>query len=147
MFTVKAMAEATVDGVLFDIQPNSLTEADVDPLLWEMVLGVNRTMWVWTRYCCQGHWDSKRDEYAGLPYLQVVCQRRYLERVFTAAEGAIEASLTLNPELYVSLGVTPASPNWVSVSMHVIDMDETGEQTLPAARQIVLDFGLRLQQA
>jgi hypothetical protein len=147
MFTVKAMAEATVDGVRFDIQPNSLTEADVDPLLWEMVVAVNRTMWVWTRYCCEGHWDSKCDNYGGNPYLQVVCQRRYLERVFTAAAGAMDASLKMKPELYVSLGVTPASPNWVSVSMHVIDMAETAEQTLLAARQIVLDFGWRLQQA
>jgi hypothetical protein len=146
MFRTKALAEAIVDGVVFERDPTTLTPDHVDSELWDIVEQINHTRWAWTRFCCHGHWNHELDTYKCDPYLQVTCHRKHLHRVTTAANTAIESSLNSRPELLVSFSVKPASPNWVICTLHALDLGETGLQTLPAARSIVQEFGHLIAQ-
>jgi hypothetical protein len=143
---MKALSQAIVDGVFFERDPTALTSDDIDPQLWDVVQAINNTCWAWTRYCCEGHWDHASDCYRCDPYLQVVCERKYLHRITDAAAVAMASSLEMRPELHVSLSTEPASPNWIICTLHALDTGETGLQTLPAARSIVQEFGHLLSQ-
>jgi hypothetical protein len=141
MLRIKALSEAIVDGVYFERNPTTLTPDHVDPQLWEVVQAINQTRWAWTRYCCEGHWDHESESYRCDPYLQVVCHQQHLDRVLSAASVAMASSFSLRPELHVSLSTEPASIHWISCTLHALDIGETAEQTLPAARKIVQQFG------
>jgi hypothetical protein len=146
MFRMKALAEARLDGVYFERDPTALTPDVVDSELWDVVQAINRTRWAWTRYCCEGHWDLEEETYRCNPYLQIVSHRRHLSRVMAASGVAMTQGLSLDLDLHIMLGTEAASSNWVSCSLHVIDFGETGEETLPAARQIVQQFGWALTE-
>ena len=144
MFRTKSYCEARLDGVYFERDPTTLLRDHVDPELWDAVQAVNQSVWTWTRYCCQGHWDYKADEYASVPYLQVVCRNEDLGRIAHAATHATSKCIENHPSLRTTLAVTPASPNWASCTFHVYDAHETSEATLEAAREIVITFALAL---
>ena len=146
MFRMKALAEARLDGVYFERDPTSLTPDMVDSELWDVVQAINHTRWAWTRYCCEGHWDPEEDNYLCTPYLQIVCHRRHLSRVLEASSVAMNHGLSLEFDLNIMLSTEAASANWVSCSLHVIDFGETGEDTLPVARQVVQKFGWALTE-
>lgn len=57
-------APARHDGGVYALpnaDPRTLTEAQVDPLMWPIVQRINQSGWVWTTESCQGHetgWTS-----------------------------------------------------------------------------------------
>jgi len=140
MFRNLAYSRALTDGVRFDRNPTCLTRADIDPPLWEVVTAINGTARIWSRFCCAGHFDHEAGTYRP-PYLQVVCEKRDLPLLSNAATAAQNYGLGKNAELEICCTVYSASPNWVAGSLHVYDPGETPRETLPGARDVVLEFG------
>jgi len=140
-----ALAQARADGVYFARDPMMLTHEDVDEGLWDVVQAINDTARVWTRFCCEGHWDAEREQYRP-PYIQVVAKAQDLPLLGAAALDAQRFCLARNTDLEALWTVRWASDNWVAGSVHVLDPGDAIEETLPAARAVVQEFGRLLVQ-
>ena len=145
MFRTMALAQARADGVYFERDPMMLTVEDIDEGLWDVVQAINDTARVWTRFCCEGHWDAEREQYRP-PYIQVVAKAQDLPLLGAAALDAQRFCLERNKDLEALWTVRWASENWVAGSVHVLDPGDTIEETLPAARAVVQEFGRMLVQ-
>ncbi len=71
--------------VIFYDDPTTLTEDQIDPLLWPIVQQINTSGWVWTAEACQGHPDdtSPSGPWANnhRAMLRLVCRRADLGRM------------------------------------------------------------------
>jgi hypothetical protein len=143
MFRTMALAQARSDGVYFARDPMMLTHDDIDDGLWDTVQAINDTARIWTRFCCEGHWDTEREEYRP-PYIQVVAKERDLPLLGAAALDAQRFCLAQHTELEAMWTVRWASENWIAGSVHVLDSDESARETLPAARAVIQEFGRML---
>ena len=145
MFRTMALAQARADGVYFARDPMMLTHEDIDEGLWDVVQAINDTARVWTRFCCEGHWDAEREQYRP-PYIQVVAKAQDLPLLGAAALDAQRFCLARNTDLEALWTVRWASDNWIAGSVHVLDPGDAIEETLPAARAVVQEFGRMLVQ-
>ncbi len=137
------LVEAIEDGVAFERLPTELQPSDVDPRLWDTIQSVNRTGWVWSRYCCEGHWDEELDTYHSDTYLQVVCRRIDLHRVARVAAATSAACLDRHSFLMTSFCTAHAAPGWVSCSC-LVHGDDPDARMLAPAQQVLKDYGRRL---
>ena len=145
MFRNKLLSEALADGVWFERDPLCLTREEVDPELRDTIFAINRTARFLTRYCCEGHVDREREKYTA-PYIQLVCRNHDLATVMLVAVASQKAAVAVCPDLHVSVHMEAASPNWTICSIHAFDPYGDVAESLPAARQAIIDFGCQLSR-
>lgn len=124
MSNITKEEQAQAAGALFYTAPSALDiEGQIDPLLRAAVRAVNRSGWVWTAECCQGHPDEQ-DLHAPWgfnvePYVRMVCQKIHLAY---AVELLLEAAHDGNDRIHGPVGMRlytrPLKDGWMEFKVY-----------------------------
>jgi hypothetical protein len=87
--------------------PRNLKDVELDRLIKKSILNINKSDWIWTLFCCQGHKYSV-DNYS-LPYIVFVVDSNFKGKFFEHLHSSYNINNNtefplLGPELEIHFG-------------------------------------------
>ena len=122
--------EAEEAGVLFGFPPDVIGPAHIDRAILGVVLRINESGWVWTRWSCQGHYTGGEELVEPplrVPYLSLCCRGSGLQRLLGIILDATTGSEG-SPSVETVVEIDHFPNDWIAASIHV-------EGTLPQLPQ------------
>jgi len=87
--------------------PRNLENVELDRLIKKSILNINKSDWIWTLFCCQGH-KYKGGDYS-IPYVTFIVDSDYKGKFFEHLHSSYSFSNSKNfpllgPELEIHFG-------------------------------------------
>lgn len=117
--------------------PRNLKDVELDRLIKKSILNINKSEWIWTLFCCQGHKYSTNNY--SLPYVVFVvdnsCKGKFFEHLHNSLEINNNTKFPLlGPELEIHFGYSNRDYFIVTVYFEKIS------KNFSKAREIINNF-------
>ena len=117
--------------------PRNLKDVPLDRLIRKSILNINKSDWIWTLFCCQGHKYSSKDY--SLPYVVFVVDSKYKGRFFEHLHNSYKHDNSKNfpllgPDLEIHFGYS--NEDYFIVTLYF----EKQTKDFKAARTVINNF-------